>query len=102
MPVQRSFPQRSSRAGMAARVIFITFRGRNADYGADVQTGSTIMDPRKIDLRTQAHGVRTSSEAVTTELSDEQLSAVSGGKASAVLMKHCATGVHIRQGTITC
>ena len=60
------------------------------------------MDPRKIDLRIQAHGVRTPSEAVTTEISDEQLSAVSGGKASSVLVKHCATGVHIRQGTITC
>jgi len=83
-------------------VTFITLQGCDADYGADFQTGSTIMDPRKIDLRTQAHGVRIASDAVTTELSDEQLSAVSGGKASSALMKHCATGVHIRQGTITC
>ena len=83
-------------------VTFVTFRGCNAGYGADFQTRSTIMDPHKIDLRTQAHGVRTLSEAVTTEISDEQLSVVSGGKASSVLMRHCATGVHSRQGTITC
>ena len=60
------------------------------------------MDPRKIDLRTQAHGVRIASEAVTTELSEEQLSAVSGGKAGPVLRMHCATGKHILQGTLTC
>jgi len=40
------------------------------------------------------------------ELSDEQLSSVSGGKhhvpkASPVLMKACATGPHLREATIT-
>jgi bacteriocin-like protein len=61
------------------------------------------MDLRKIDLRTKAQGVGASSEAVTTELSEEQLSSVSGGKgkASAVLMKACATGTHLREATIT-
>jgi bacteriocin-like protein len=60
------------------------------------------MDLRKIDLRTKAHSVGVS-EAVTTELSDEQLSSVSGGKgnASPMLMKACATGTHIREATIT-
>jgi bacteriocin-like protein len=40
---------------------------------------------------------------VTTELSEEQLSSVSGGKgnASPALMKACATGTHIREVTIT-
>jgi len=61
------------------------------------------MNLRKIDLRTKAHSVGASSEAVTTELSEEQLSSVSGGKgkASPVLMKACATGTHIREATIT-
>jgi bacteriocin-like protein len=61
------------------------------------------MDLHKIDLRTEAHSVGASSEAVTTELSEEQLSSVSGGKgkASPVLMKACATGTHIREATIT-
>ena len=56
------------------------------------------MDLRNIDLRTKAQAV---AEAATMELSDEQLSSVSGGKAAAVLMKACATGVHIREATIT-
>jgi bacteriocin-like protein len=58
------------------------------------------MDLRKIDLRTEAQQV----DAATIELSDEQLSSVSGGKgkASAVLMKACAHGEHIREATITC
>lgn len=58
------------------------------------------MDLGKIDLRTNAQNV----EAATIELSDEQLSSVSGGKgkASPVLMKACAHGEHLRQATITC
>jgi bacteriocin-like protein len=61
------------------------------------------MNLLKIDLRTEAHSVGVSSEAVTTELSEEQLSSVSGGKgnASPALMKACATGTHIREVTIT-
>jgi hypothetical protein len=62
------------------------------------------MDLRKIDLRNKAHSVGASSEAVAMELSDEQLSSVSGGKgkASAVLMKACAHGEHLREATLTC
>jgi len=61
------------------------------------------MDLRKTDLQTKTRSVGVSSEAVTTELSDEQLSSVSGGKgnASPMLMKACATGTHIREATIT-
>jgi len=57
------------------------------------------MDLRNIDLRTKAQAV---AEAATMELSDEQLSSVSGGKgkASAVLMKACVTGVHYPEVTI--
>ena len=62
------------------------------------------MDLRNIDLRNKAHSVGASSEAATMELSNEQLSSVSGGKgkASAVLMKACARGEHLREATITC
>jgi type VI protein secretion system component Hcp len=61
------------------------------------------MDLRKIDLRTKSRGVGATSEAVTTELSEAQMSSVCGGKgkASPVLMKACATGVHLREVTIT-
>ncbi len=61
------------------------------------------MDLCKIDLRTNAQGAGASSEAVTMELSEEQLSSVCGGKgkASPVLMQACATGTHIREATIT-
>lgn len=63
------------------------------------------MDLRKIDLRTKAQHVGTRFEAATTELSEEQLSSACGGKgqakASAVLMSACATGVHLREATIT-
>jgi len=61
------------------------------------------MNLRKIDLRIEDHSVKASSEPVTTELSEEKLSSVSGGKdrASPVLMKACATGQHIREVTIT-
>jgi hypothetical protein len=56
------------------------------------------MNLREIDLRTKTHGVGASSE-----LSEEQLSSVCGGKgkASPVLMQACATGTHIREATIT-
>jgi type VI protein secretion system component Hcp len=77
-------------------VIFITFEDCNEGYGAHFPTGDTIMDTRKIDLRGKAQDV---------ELSEEQLSSVSGGKAhdkaSPVLMKACATGEHLREATIT-
>ena len=58
------------------------------------------MDLRNIDLTTKAQGV---AEAPATELSEEQLSAVSGGngKAAPSLMKACATGAHYREATIT-
>jgi len=61
------------------------------------------MDLRKTGLRTKTHSIGASSEAVTTEFSEEQLSSVSGGKgnASPALMKACATGTHIREVTIT-
>ena len=55
------------------------------------------MDLCKIDLRTKAHGGGASSE-----LSEEQLSSVCGGKgkASPVLMKACATGTHFPEVSI--
>ena len=58
------------------------------------------MNLRNIDLRIKTQAV---AKTATMELSDEQLSSVSGGKgkASAVLMKACATGVHFREATIT-
>ena len=58
------------------------------------------MDLRNIDLRIKTQAI---AETATMELSDEQLSSVSGGKgkAATVLMKACATGVHIREATIT-
>jgi type VI protein secretion system component Hcp len=34
-------------------------------------------------------------------LNDKQLDAVTGGKASSVLMNACATGEHIKEATIT-
>jgi bacteriocin-like protein len=63
-----------------------------------------MMDLRNNDLRTKAS--QSVAETVTTELSEEQLSSVSGGKhvitkASPVLMKACATGEHLREATIT-
>ena len=81
-------------------MILVTVRECNEDYRANILTGDTIMDLRKIDLRTEAQHV----DAATIELSDEQLSSVSGGKgkASAGLMKACATGTHLLQATITC
>jgi bacteriocin-like protein len=62
------------------------------------------MDLRNINLRNKAHSVQASSEAATIELSNEQLSSVSGGKgkASPTLMKACARGEHLSQAKITC
>ena len=48
------------------------------------------MNPKKIDLRNDTRRV----EAATVELGEAELSVVSGGKASAVLMQKCATGKH--------
>lgn len=43
-----------------------------------------------------------SNQPTLTELSPEELAAVSGGtKASPVLMQACATGVHLKDATIT-
>jgi type VI protein secretion system component Hcp len=36
------------------------------------------------------------------ELSEAQLSMVSGGKAAPALFTHCVTGAHIKKATITC
>lgn len=86
-------------------VIFVTVRECTQDYGAGFATGDTTMDLRKIDLRTAPEHIGTPFEAATIELSEEQLSSVCGGKghakASAVLMSACATGVHLREATIT-
>ena len=59
------------------------------------------MDLRNIDLRATA---QRKTQATTFELSDEQLSSVSGGKgkASVGLMNACATGQHILSATIIC
>lgn len=54
------------------------------------------MDSKKIILRSDTP--RT--EAVVVELSEAELSVVSGGKASAVLMRKCATGKHIPEVAI--
>jgi hypothetical protein len=69
-------------------VISITLRACNESYRAAISKGDTIVDLRKNDLRAKVEGV---AEAVTTELREEQLSSVSGGKhivdnASPVLM----------------
>jgi hypothetical protein len=55
------------------------------------------MKPTKLDLRSDPRHA----EAVTAELSDAELSRVSGGKASAVLLQKCATGKHFATVTIT-
>jgi type VI protein secretion system component Hcp len=55
------------------------------------------MDPKKIDLRSDTRRI----EAVAAELSEAELSVVSGGKASAGLMQKCATGKHFPTATIT-
>jgi hypothetical protein len=58
------------------------------------------MDPRKIDQRGSTYGVAPSSNDVTTELSEAELSKASGGKAKSLLLSACAKGRHIPQVTI--
>jgi len=58
------------------------------------------MDANNIDLRSKAHRTDRSREAVT-ELSEAELSRVSGGKPKAVLALHCATGKHFASVIIT-
>ena len=53
------------------------------------------MDKSKIDLKKKATPVKAAPEDVKAELSDEQLSDVSGG-----LSQHCATGKHFDKVTI--
>ncbi len=56
------------------------------------------MDRNKIDLEKKhkrSEGLR---ETVTNELSEEELSKISGGS----LASACATGKHIVRATITC
>jgi hypothetical protein len=55
------------------------------------------MDPKKIDLRSNTRRI----EAETTELSEAELSGVSGGKPSSVLMQACATGKHFATVKLT-
>jgi len=50
------------------------------------------MDKSKIDLKKKAKPVKASPEEVKAELSDEQLSDVSGG-----LLNHCVTGQHYKK-----
>jgi len=49
---------------------------------------------------TKAHET-TPARETARELSEQQLSVVSGGKAQPVLMKSCARGVHFSNATIT-
>jgi type VI protein secretion system component Hcp len=53
----------------------------------------------------QPEPVPTSNQPTLTELSLEELAAVNGGtkiaKSSPVLMQSCATGVHLKEATIT-
>jgi hypothetical protein len=53
------------------------------------------MDKSKIDLKKKAKPVKASPEEVKAELSDEQLSDVSGG-----LLNHCVTGAHFKKVTL--
>jgi hypothetical protein len=58
-------------------------------------TGDHAMDKSKIDLKKKAKPVKASPEEVKAELSDEQLSDVSGG-----LLNHCVTGAHFKKVTL--
>ena len=55
------------------------------------------MKANKTDLQNDTR--RT--EAVTAELSEAELSVVSGGKASGVLMQKCVTGKHFANMKLT-
>jgi hypothetical protein len=54
-------------------------------------TGDHAMDKSKIDLKKKAKPVKASPDDVKPELSDEQLSDVSGG------FKSCAAGAHYKK-----
>ena len=58
------------------------------------------MDTNNIELRNKAHRTDSARQAVM-ELSEAELSTVSGGKAKAVLASHCATGKHFPSVIIT-
>ena len=55
------------------------------------------MTPNKIDLRSATRHA----EASTAELSEAELSIVSGGKPSGGLMRACATGKHLATAKLT-
>src|SRR3954454_9391177 len=65
---------------------------RDVCHGSEMQSGlrykipeleAQIMDLRQIGFRTKSRDIEAASEAVTAELSEEQLSSVSGGKGKA-------------------
>jgi hypothetical protein len=76
-------------------VMLRTFEGMPAVLLWLPPTGDHAMDKSKIDLKKKAKPVKASPEDVKAELSDEQLSDVSGG-----LSQHCATGTHFDKVTI--
>jgi bacteriocin-like protein len=62
------------------------------------------MDNRKIDLGKKEKPAEASPNAIKMELSDEELSQVSGGtpdRSSTKLFEACATGTHIKEAKIT-
>ena len=56
------------------------------------------MDRNKIDLEKKHRRSEDMLETITTELSDEELSKISGGS----LASACCTGKHIVRATIIC
>lgn len=64
------------------------------------------MANRKIDLGKKQNPAEGSPNDTNVELSEEELSRVSGGKPASGggggLFKACATGQHIKEGKITC
>ncbi len=62
------------------------------------------MDNKKFDLGKNEKPAEASPNAIKIELSDEELSQVSGGtpdRSSTKLFEACATGTHIKEGKIT-
>jgi len=57
-----------------------------------------MMDNGKTDLRKVDKGAEGSRDNLKTELSEQELSKVSGGR----LASACATGEHLTIGKITC
>jgi bacteriocin-like protein len=57
-----------------------------------------MMDNGKTDLRKVDKGAEGSRDNLKTELSEQELSKVSGGR----LASACATGKHLTIGKITC